>query len=130
MTVGRPLRAVLAAVFLAAATACSASSGADASPGTAPSASPAGPDSAGASSPADALPVAATMPDLIGGNAGRAAEQMGSAIEVSYRDASGQKRPVDDPASWKICASRPGPNRQITDFPVVLDVVRVAESCT
>ena len=44
-------------------------------------------------------------------------------------DASGQGRPVDDPVEWKICSSRPGPNQQITDFPVVFGVVRVSESC-
>ncbi|GAA2256657.1 hypothetical protein GCM10010415_17250 [Streptomyces atrovirens] len=78
---------------------------------------------------ADATPVAAVMPDLVGGNAGRAAEQMGSGGDVVFEDASGQGRPVDDPAAWKICGSRPGPNQQITDYPVVLDVVRTSESC-
>ena len=63
-------------------------------------------------------PVTATMPDVIGGNAGRAYEQMSSELDMAFEDASGQGRPVDDPAEWKICNSQPGPNQQITDFPV------------
>ncbi|MEU6926309.1 hypothetical protein [Streptomyces sp. NPDC046631] len=74
-------------------------------------------------------PVTATMPDVIGGNAGRAYEQMSSELDMTFEDASGQDRPVDDPAEWKICNSRPGPNQQITDFPVVFGVVRASESC-
>ncbi len=42
---------------------------------------------------------------------------------------SGRGRPVDDPAEWKICNSKPGPNQQITHFPVVFGVVGVSESC-
>ncbi|WP_158997788.1 hypothetical protein [Streptomyces aureus] len=74
-------------------------------------------------------PVAATMPDVIGGNAGRAYEQMGSELDMTFKDASGQGRPVDDPSAWKICNSQPGPNQQITDFPVIFEVVEVSESC-
>ncbi|MGW2208528.1 hypothetical protein [Streptomyces sp. NPDC001781] len=69
------------------------------------------------------------MPDVVGGNAGRAAEQMGPDTEVAFKDVSGKGRSVDDPAEWKICETRPGPNRQITGYPVVLGVVRAAESC-
>ncbi|MET7290666.1 hypothetical protein ABZS79_00655 [Streptomyces griseoloalbus] len=76
-----------------------------------------------------AQPVTAGMPDVIGGNAGRAQEQMGSEIDMVFEDASGQGRPVDDPAAWKICTSRPEPYQRITDEPVVFGVVRVAESC-
>ncbi|MGA5319776.1 hypothetical protein ACPCIU_04980 [Streptomyces seoulensis] len=74
-------------------------------------------------------PVTATMMDLIGGNAGRAVEQMGPDTEVTLKDVSGKGRSVGDPVEWKICETRPGPNRQITGYPVVLGVVRVAESC-
>ncbi|BFO17086.1 hypothetical protein SHKM778_34740 [Streptomyces sp. KM77-8] len=82
-----------------------------------------------ASAPADATPVTSVMPDLTGGNAGRAAEQMNMERELVFEDASGQGRPVDDPADWKICGSRPGPNQQIISYPVVLDVVKTAENC-
>ncbi|MFS4092438.1 hypothetical protein [Streptomyces sp. AF1A] len=73
--------------------------------------------------------MAAVMPDVIGGNAGRAVEQMSSELDMTFKDASGQGRSVDDPAAWKICDSQPGPNQQIIDVPVVFDVVKVAESC-
>ncbi|MGA5727934.1 hypothetical protein ACPCI1_04730 [Streptomyces seoulensis] len=69
------------------------------------------------------------MMDLIGGNAGRAVEQMGPDTDVILKDASGKGRSVGDPVEWKICETWPGPNRQITGYPVVLGVVRVAESC-
>ncbi|WP_225824402.1 hypothetical protein [Streptomyces naphthomycinicus] len=115
---------VLAAALLASVTACGASSEPDTSAST-----PAGPGAAGARRPADATPVTATMPDVIGGNAGRAYEQMGSELDMTFKDASGQGRPVDDPAVWKICGSRPGPNQQITAYPVTFDVVKVSESC-
>ncbi|WP_220294332.1 hypothetical protein [Streptomyces sp. MBT84] len=69
------------------------------------------------------------MPDVIGGNAGRAYEQMNSELDMTFKDASGQGRPVDDPAAWKICNSQPGPNQQITSLRVIFDVVRVSESC-
>ncbi|MGV9991589.1 hypothetical protein [Streptomyces sp. NPDC003374] len=124
MTVAKLLRPALAVAFLASVTACGASSGPDA-----PASTPADSQSAGTRRSAATAPVAAVMPDVIGGNAGRAAEQMGSKVDTTFKDASGQGRPVDDPAAWKICDSRPGPNQQITDFPVVLDVVRVSESC-
>ncbi|MET9904318.1 hypothetical protein [Streptomyces sp. NPDC006446] len=78
---------------------------------------------------ADSNPVAATMPDVIGGNAGRAFEQMSSELDMVFKDASGQGRAVDDPTAWKICDSQPGPNQQITEFPVVFEVVEVSESC-
>ncbi|MFG2472662.1 hypothetical protein ACGFXB_45710 [Streptomyces canus] len=74
-------------------------------------------------------PVTAVMPDVIGGNAGRAFEQMSSELDMVFKDASGQGRAVDDPAAWKICDSQPGPNQQITEYPVVFDVVEVSESC-
>ncbi|CAM5568011.1 hypothetical protein [Streptomyces griseomycini] len=124
MSVTRLLIPVLAAALLASATACGASSEPDASADT-----PAGSRAAETPRSANPEPVAATMPDVIGGNAGRAHEQMGSGTDVAFKDASGRGRPVDDPAEWRICASRPGPNQQITDYPVVLDVVRVSESC-
>ncbi|MET7673535.1 hypothetical protein [Streptomyces seoulensis] len=69
------------------------------------------------------------MMDLIGGNAGRAVEQMGPDTDVILKDVSGRGRSVGDPVEWKICETRPGPNQQITGYPVVLGVVRVAESC-
>jgi hypothetical protein len=69
------------------------------------------------------------MPDVIGGNAGRAYEQMGSTLEMTFEDASGQGRRVDDLAAWRICTSRPGPNQQITDYPVVFGVVKASERC-
>ncbi|MER8031780.1 hypothetical protein ABTZ78_22760 [Streptomyces bauhiniae] len=74
-------------------------------------------------------PVTATMMDVIGGNAGRAVEQMGPDTEVVLKDVSGKGRSVGDPVEWRICETRPGPNQQITGYPVVLGVVRVAESC-
>ncbi|WP_406216130.1 hypothetical protein [Streptomyces canus] len=74
-------------------------------------------------------PVDAVMPDVIGGNAGRAFEQMSSELDMVFKDASGQGRAVDDPAAWKICDSKPGPNQQITEYPVVFEVVEVSESC-
>lgn len=90
---------------------------------------PAATATASASASARPQPVTAVMMDLIGGNAGRAAEQMGPDTEVAFKDVSGKGRSVDDPAGWKICETRPGPNQQITGYPVVLGVVRVAESC-
>ncbi|MER6976770.1 hypothetical protein [Streptomyces carpinensis] len=54
---------------------------------------------------------------------------MSSEIDMIFEDASGRDRPVDDPAEWKICNSKPDPNQQITHFPVVFGVVRVSESC-
>lgn len=110
------LRPALGAVLLASVTACGASAVPDSSAGT-------------TSAPADATPVAAVMPDVIGGNAGRAVEQMGSELDVTFKDASGHGRAVDEAAEWKICSSQPGPNEQITDFPVIFDVVKVSESC-
>ncbi|CAL9463946.1 hypothetical protein [Streptomyces sp. Tu 3180] len=124
MSVTTLLRSLLAAVLMASATACGASSAPDVPVGT-----PAGPGGTETPRSADPEPVAAVMPDVIGGNAGRAHEQMGSGTDVTFRDASGRGRSVDDPAEWRICGSRPGPNRQITDYPVVLDVVRVSEDC-
>ncbi|WP_171990741.1 hypothetical protein [Streptomyces sp. JHA26] len=125
MTTTKLLGSALVAVLLASVTACGASSAPDTPADTAPSA----PGTTEARRPANPEPVAASMPDVIGGNAGRAQEQMGSQIDMAFEDASGRKRPVDDPAEWKICASRPGPNQQITDYPVVLEVVRTAENC-
>ncbi|RZU43854.1 hypothetical protein EV284_1305 [Streptomyces sp. BK022] len=105
--------------LLASVSACAGA----ARPAPAPTAAPA------TSASARPEPVTATMMDIIGGNAGRAAEQMGPDTEVTFKDVSGKGRSVDDPAEWKICETRPGPNQQITDYPVVLGVVRVGESC-
>ncbi|WP_326790276.1 hypothetical protein [Streptomyces sp. NBC_00151] len=124
MTVARILRPALAAALLASATACGASSGPDVSSGT--TAGPAAVKTRGSARP---QPVSAVMPDVIGGNAGRAFEQMGSELDMTFKDASGRGRSVDDPAAWKICGSQPGPNQQITDFPVVFEVMEVSESC-
>ncbi|MEV0693877.1 hypothetical protein [Streptomyces sp. NPDC050388] len=124
MTVTKLLRPALAATLLAAVTACGASSVPDVPAGT-----PTGSGSAETHRSANPEPVTATMPDAIGGNAGRAHEQMSSELDMIFEDASGQGRLVDDPAAWKICNSRPGPNQQITDYPVVFGVVRVSESC-
>ncbi|MGW5274217.1 hypothetical protein ACWEQP_16830 [Streptomyces sp. NPDC004044] len=54
---------------------------------------------------------------------------MSSKLDVIFKDASGQGRPVDDPAAWKTCDSQPGPDQQITDFPAIFEVVKVSESC-
>ncbi|MEV6191894.1 hypothetical protein AB0M19_05785 [Streptomyces sp. NPDC051920] len=117
------LRALLTVGLLASVTACGASAAPDRSvSGTAGTATPGRPS-------AHPQPISAVMPDVIGGNAGRASEQMGSKLDMVFKDASGQGRSVDDPAGWKICGSRPGPNQQITDFPVVFEVVPLAESC-
>ncbi|MET7378599.1 hypothetical protein ABZT08_07190 [Streptomyces sp. NPDC005526] len=124
MTVTKFLRPVLSLLLLTSVTACAASSVRDDSASTTT-----GPEAAKTRRSADREPVAAVMPDVIGGNAGRASEQMNSEIDLAFKDASGQGRPVDDPDAWKICDSQPGPNQQITDYPVVLEVVRVSESC-
>ncbi|CAL9290052.1 hypothetical protein [Streptomyces sp. SudanB182_2057] len=126
MTVTEFLRPALAAVLLASITACGASSAADG-----PASAPTGPASAptGSAPAGTHRPVSATMPDVIGGNAGRAYEQMGSTLEMTFQDASGQGRRVDDLAAWRICTSRPEPNQQITDHPVVFGVVKGSESC-
>ncbi|MFE7751288.1 hypothetical protein [Streptomyces sp. NPDC057428] len=69
------------------------------------------------------------MPDVIGGNAGRAYEQMSAELDMTFRDASGRGRPVDDPTAWRICGSQPSPNQPIKAYPVVFEVVRVPERC-
>lgn len=115
-------RPALVVTLLACVTACGASSAPEPSASAAPSAVETSPSAA-------AEPVTASMPDVLGGNAGRAAEQMGPELDMVFEDASGQGRPVDDPAEWKICDSRPEPYRQITEYPVVFGVVRVSESC-
>lgn len=124
MTLPKILRPTVVAVLLASATACGASSetGLPATDAT-------GSASAGARNAANPQPVSATMPDVIGGNAGRAYEQMGSQLDMVFKDASGHGRPVDEPTAWKICGSQPGPNQQITDYPVVFEVMKVSESC-
>lgn len=114
------LRPVLTVALLASATACAGTSVPD---------RPAATPTASKSASANPQPVTASMPDVTGGNAGRAVEQMGPDTEVTLKDVSGKGRSVDDPAEWKICHTRPGPNQQITDYPVILGVVRVAESC-
>ncbi|MFK4109692.1 hypothetical protein [Streptomyces sp. NPDC002176] len=124
MTIREFLRPVLAVALLASVSACAGASVPDRHPAPAP-ATP----SASKSASANPQPVTASMMDIIGGNAGRAIEQMGPDTEVTLKDVSGKGRSVDDPAEWKICRTRPGPNQQITDYPVVLGVVRVAESC-
>ncbi|MBK3525931.1 MULTISPECIES: hypothetical protein [Streptomyces] len=124
MTVTAYLRPALATLLLASVTACGASSVPDG-----PASTSTGPASAGTHRPASARPVTATMPDVIGGNAGRAYEQMGSTLEMTFEDASGRGRRVDDLAAWRICTSRPGPNQQITGYPVVFGVVRASEKC-
>ncbi|WP_158707490.1 hypothetical protein [Streptomyces sp. NRRL F-2799] len=117
MTIRRFPGPVLAIALLASLSACAGEE------------RPAASATASESARATPRPVSAVMPDIIGGNAGRAAEQMGPDTEVTIKDVSGKGRSVDDPAEWKICETRPGPNRQITGYPVVLGVVRVAESC-
>lgn len=124
MTVTDFLRPAFALALLAAVTACDASSAADAPAGSAGSSA-----SAPARHSAPPQPVTAQMPDVIGGNAGRALEQMGSTLDMTFEDASGQGRRVGDPAEWKICTSQPGPDQQITHYPVVFGVVKVSESC-
>ncbi|MFD8911933.1 hypothetical protein [Streptomyces sp. NPDC059575] len=111
-------------MLLASATACGASS----APVVSASAT-SGSGTAKTHGSANPEPVAATMPDVIGGNAGGAYEQMSSKIDMVFKDASGQGRAVGDRAAWKICGSRPGPNQQITETPVVFYVVKVAETC-
>ncbi|MER7150582.1 hypothetical protein [Streptomyces lydicus] len=127
MTVSKLLRPVLTATLLASllasVAACGASSVPDAAANT-PTGS--GSETRRSAGPA---PVAATMPDVIGGNAKRAYEQMSSELDMTFKDASGQGRPVDDPVEWKICNSRPGPNQRITEYPVIFNVMKVKESC-
>ncbi|MFE7897034.1 hypothetical protein ACFU3E_05715 [Streptomyces sp. NPDC057424] len=124
MTVTKFLRPALAATLLASVTACGASSVPDVSASTTASS-----EAAETRRSANPEPVAAVMPDVIGGNAGRAFEQMSSELDMVFKDASGQGRAVDDPSAWKICDSKPGPNQQITEYPVVFEVVEVSESC-
>ncbi|MFI9611001.1 hypothetical protein ACIHCM_04775 [Streptomyces sp. NPDC052023] len=124
MAVIKLLRTALAVTFLASVAACGSSS--------VPAVSASTPASSGAAETlrsAAPEPVAAVMPDVIGGNAGRAYEQMSSELDMVFKDASGRGRAVDDPAAWKICDSQPGPNQQITAYPVVFEVVEVSESC-
>ncbi|MET8407343.1 hypothetical protein ABZV34_04395 [Streptomyces sp. NPDC005195] len=124
MTFAKLLRPALTATLLALVTACGAS--------TAPDVSASPTSSSGAAErhrSANPQPVSASMPDVLGGNAGRAHEQMSSEMDMTFKDASGQDRPVDDPADWKICNSHPGPYQQITDYPVVFDVLKVSENC-
>ena len=75
-----------------------------------------------------ARPVTAVMPDVTGGDALRAQEQM-AGTEVRLEDASGKKREVVDPQAWRVCGSRPAANQQITSYPVILLVVPDAEAC-
>ncbi|MER6977699.1 hypothetical protein [Streptomyces carpinensis] len=124
MTITKLLRSTFAVTILASVTACGASSAPAASGGT-----PTRSGSAETHRSANPEPATAVMPDVVGGNAGRAQEQMSSEIDMIFEDASAQDRPVDGPAEWKICNSKPDPNQQITHFPVVFDVVRVSESC-
>lgn len=124
MAVTDLLRPAFALALLAAVTACDASSAADVPAGSAGNST-----SARARHSAQPQPVTAQMPDVIGGNAGRALEQMGSTLHMTFKDASGRGRRVDDPAEWKICTSQPGPDQQITHYPVVFGVVKVSESC-
>ncbi|MEQ8143970.1 hypothetical protein [Streptomyces sp. OP7] len=68
------------------------------------------------------------MPDVTGGDALRAQEQM-DGTQVRFEDATGKNREVVDPQAWRICGSRPGADQQITSYPVVLLVVPDAEAC-
>ncbi|MER7095053.1 hypothetical protein ACWDMR_08340 [Streptomyces althioticus] len=68
------------------------------------------------------------MPDVTGGNALRAQEQT-AGTEVRFEDATGKNREVVDPQAWRVCDSRPGANRQITSYPVVLLVTPTTEPC-
>ncbi|MER7678913.1 hypothetical protein [Streptomyces sp. NPDC096934] len=138
MTVTTFLRSVLAATVLAAVTGCGASSVPDGAKATATvgakakakaGATTGGSGVAAPSRSANVQPVSAVMPDVTGGNAGGAYEQMHSELDMVFKDASGRGRSVDDPFGWKICGSRPGPYQQITDYPVVFEVVKVSESC-
>ncbi|MFJ7150374.1 hypothetical protein ACIQVT_19570 [Streptomyces sp. NPDC100445] len=124
MTVTKLWAPALAAALLAPVTACGASSAPGAPASTATASRP-----AVTRHSANSAPVTATMPDVIGGNAGRAREQMRSGLEMTFKDVSGRGRPVDHLALWKICTSQPGPNQRITGHPVVFGVVRVLESC-
>ncbi|MFI8350792.1 hypothetical protein [Streptomyces sp. NPDC085596] len=117
MSIREFLRPVLVVALLAPVGACAGAS------------HPAGTATASKSARANPRPVSAVMPDITGGNAGRAVEQMGPDTEVAFKDVSGKGRSVDGPAAWKVCETRPGPNQQITGYPVILGVVRVAESC-
>ncbi|MFF7700374.1 hypothetical protein [Streptomyces lydicus] len=128
MTVSKPLRPVLTATLLASLLASVAACGASSVPDAAAN-TPTGSGSAETRRSAGPAPVAATMPDVIGGNAKRAYEQMSSELDMTFKDASGQGRPVDDPVEWKICNSRPGPNQRITEYPVIFNVMKVKESC-
>ncbi|MEU0215907.1 hypothetical protein ABZ281_12605 [Streptomyces sp. NPDC006265] len=124
MPVTKLLRPALAATLLVSATACGASPVPDT-----PASVTTDSEASEARGSADPMPVTAVMPDVIGGNAGRAFEQMSSELDMVFKDASGQGRAVDDPAAWRICDSRPGPNQQITEYPVVFEVLKVSESC-
>ncbi|MYV40208.1 hypothetical protein GT030_15385 [Streptomyces sp. SID1328] len=123
MTKRQFLGPIVAVALLASVTACAGAGAGHPAPAATATAS------ASASASPRPQPVTAVMMDLIGGNAGRAAEQMGPDTEVAFKDMSGKGRSVDEPAGWKICETRPGPNQQITGYPVVLGVVRVGESC-
>ncbi|MFJ4929793.1 hypothetical protein [Streptomyces sp. NPDC088736] len=131
MTVTTFPRSVLAATVLAAVTGCGASSLPDGAGATATvgATATAGSGVGAPSRSANVQPVSAVMPDVTGGNAGGAYEQMHSELDMVFKDASGRGRSVDDLAGWKICGSRPGPYQQITDYPVVFEVVKVSESC-
>jgi hypothetical protein len=124
MTVTKLLRPALAATLLASITACGASSVPDVAVSTTP-----GSVSTETRRSANPEPVTAIMPDVTGGNAGGAYEQMSSNMDMVFKDASGQGRPVNDPSAWKICDSEPRPYQQITKYPVVFYVVEVSESC-
>ncbi|MFI8089571.1 hypothetical protein ACIF9R_14820 [Streptomyces sp. NPDC086080] len=129
MTINTFVRSALAVAVLISVAACDGSPAPEKSAGVT-SGAETRPAQAGEASPAaDATPVTAGMPDLVGGNAGSASEQLDGRLDMVFEDASGQGRPVDDPAEWRICGSRPGPHQQITGYPVVFEVVRVAEDC-
>ncbi|MFF5344809.1 hypothetical protein ACH46L_04020 [Streptomyces althioticus] len=68
------------------------------------------------------------MPDVTGGNALRAQEQM-AGTEVRFEDVTGKDREVVDPQAWRVCDSSPGANRRITSYPVTLLVAPTAEPC-
>ncbi|MGW2837140.1 hypothetical protein ACWCWD_05010 [Streptomyces sp. NPDC001493] len=129
MSATKLLLSAVTAALLASASACSASSAPDTPTSTTTAAATTATADAEPSRSANAGVAAALVPDVTGGNAGRAYEQMSATMDMTFKDASGQGRPVDDPASWKICGSQPGPNQPVADGPVVFDVVMVSENC-
>ncbi|MFF5157602.1 hypothetical protein ACFY3N_15335 [Streptomyces sp. NPDC000348] len=109
--------------------ACGGSSGPEEAAGATSGAESRRAEAVGAGPAADATPVAAGVPGLIGGNAGRASGQTDLEREPVLEDAGGRGRPVDDPAGWRVRGSRPGPRQRITGHPVAPGVVKASENC-